>query len=150
MLEAMWLDQRGSEILPRPECLRLLAMEASGGGVGRLALSRPGAPVVQPVNFVFRDGLLLVQLGDGFMLDHATGSLVALEVDALDPAAGSAWSVLVRGFARLLEEHEVDALGDDGPHPMAPVPGHRLVAVRPDVVTGRRFPWTASVTTATR
>ena len=140
----MWVDQRGSEIVPRRECLRLLAMEAHAGGVGRIALSRPGAPVVQPVNFSFHEGDVLVRLGDGLLVETAPGSLVAFEVDAVDTAAGIGWSVLVRGLATVLDPAEVARLGTSAPRPMAPQPGDVVVAVRPDVVTGRRFPLAAA------
>jgi len=135
----MWIDQRGSEIIPRPECLRLLALEARASAVGRLALSRAGAPIVQPVNFAYHRGDVLVRLGDGFLVESVPGSLVAFEVDGVDTEAGSAWSVLVRGLARRLDPSEIVRLGALGPQPLAPQPGHELIAVRPDVVTGRRF-----------
>ncbi len=136
----MWIDQRGSEILSRPECLRLLALEARTGGVGRLALSRPGAPIVQPVNFGYHRGDLLVRLGAGFMVQAVPGRLVALEVDSVDDTAGVAWSVLVRGLARLRRGDEADLPADVGPQPMAPIPGEQLVVVRPDVVTAAASP----------
>lgn len=137
---AMWIDQRGSEILARPECLRLLALEAKARGIGRLALSRPDAPIVQPVNFAYHQGELLVVLGGGFMVEAAPGQLVALEVDGVDHRSMVGWSVLVRGLARLLGGRVSDLPAGRSPVPLAPVPGERLLAVRPDVLTGRRFP----------
>lgn len=136
----MWVDQRGSEILPRPECLRLLALESRAEGIGRLAVSRSEAPIVHPVNFAYYRGELFVLLGDGFMLEVAPGQLVALEVDGIDHQATRAWSVVVRGLARLVDRRTLDLPADRAPAPLAPVPGEHLLAIRPDVVTGRRFP----------
>ena len=143
MLGVMWIDQRGSEILSRPECLRLLALEAKVGGIGRLAVSRQGAPIVQPVNFVYRGGELFVLLGEGLLWDTAPGQLVALEVDKVDGEAGVAWSVLVRGLARAVGSAGPGMSGGESPRPLAPVPGNHLVSLRVDVVTGRRFPLVA-------
>lgn len=135
----MWIDQRGSEILGRPECLRLLALEAEAGGVGRLAVSREGAPLVRPVNFAYHGGELLVLLGDGYLGEVVPDQLVAFEIDRVDTTAGLAWSVLVRGYARRLHP-EADFGAGAWPRPLAPIPGDRLVAIRTDVVSGRRFP----------
>ncbi|MGA2521845.1 MAG: pyridoxamine 5'-phosphate oxidase family protein [Acidimicrobiales bacterium] len=135
----MWVDQRGSEIISLNECLRLLAMAAKRGAVGRLAVSRQEAPLIQPVNFAYRDRRVLVRLGSGAMESAAIGGLVAFEVDDLDREAGRAWSVLVRGLAVALDEPE--RLGDAhvAPVPLVPSPGDTMLAIRLDVVTGRRF-----------
>jgi hypothetical protein len=135
----MWVDRRGSEIIPLGECLRLLAVAAKQGEVGRLAVSRDQAPLVQPVNFSYRDRKIFVRLGTGAMGSTATGNLVAFEVDHLDRHMGQAWSVLVRGLAMAVEHGE--RLGDShlAPTPLVPSPGDLILAIRLDVVTGRRF-----------
>jgi len=135
----MWVDQRGSEIIPMGECLRLLATAAKAGAVGRLAVSGPQAPVVQPVNFTYRDRSVVVRLGEGAMAAAAEGNLVAFEADELDRRAGVAWSVLVRGLAVVVEEPERLGMAHLAPVPLVPNPGDRILAIRPDVVTGRRF-----------
>ncbi len=44
-----WIDQRGSEVLGRNECLRLLAVLAvRAGGVGRVGLVDAGHAVPPP------------------------------------------------------------------------------------------------------
>lgn len=131
----MWIDQRGSEILEAPECFRLLALAAKEDGVGRIAVSRRGAPIVQPVNFAYCDHGLLVRLGDGAMADAASGSLVAFEVDRVARSGSEAWSVLVRGLALEPEDPSPGyAVG-----PFVSIPGHRVLFIRADVVTGRRL-----------
>ena len=134
----MWIDGSGTTVLPAAECKRLLAITSKGGGVGRLAVATEQAPVVVPVNFSLRDGQVLVRTGTGFLSQAAAGQLVAFEVDQVDWAAGTAWSVLVRGLATLIESpspSEIDGLV----HPLVPEPGNMLLVVRPDLVTGRSF-----------
>ena len=135
----MWIDQRGSEILSRTECLRLVATGAHQGLVGRLGISRPGAPLVLPLSFSFVDGAVVVCLGPGRTAEVVTGALVAFETDRVDPASGEAWAVLVRGLATELSADEVARSAGALPHPRVANPGNRFVRIRPDVVTGRRF-----------
>lgn len=138
----MWMDARGSDILPRPECLRLLAVAAEEGDVGRLGLVPVGdeaqTPVVVPINFDVHDDELEFRVGTGLLARSARGRLVAFEIDRVDRSAGQAWSVLVRGFARLV------APDDRSTRPVAaPLvldPGHGMLTLRCDLVTGRRFP----------
>jgi Pyridoxamine 5'-phosphate oxidase len=141
----VWIDQRGSEILGQAECLRLLALGAKEDGVGRLAVSRADAPIVQPVNFTYHEHQILIRLGEGFMADAAHGALVAFEVDRFDQGASVAWSVLVRGLATVVAEEDATALAEAAPRPVVPTPGLILLSIRPDAVTGRRFPVTGAV-----
>lgn len=141
MLGIVWIDQRGAEMLDRAECLRLLAIAAQRDGFGRIAVSRPGAPVVQPANFRLHEGLVVVRLGDGFMAGAAEGQLVAFEADGIDRHAHEgggavAWSVLVRGLATRVD---ADGWRQHGPQPFVPVPGDAFLTIRPDVISGRRF-----------
>jgi hypothetical protein len=136
----MWIDQRGSEILDRPECLRLLAAAAKEDHVGRLAITDGQSPLVVPLNFVFHDGGVLVRIGPGRISEKVPGALVAFEVDRVETDRGMAWSVLVRGLASTADPGE-GAI----PEPLVPEPGHLVLFIRPDVVTGRRFHLTTGV-----
>jgi hypothetical protein len=49
-----------------------------------------------------QDVEVVVRVGMGFFSHAAAGQLVAFEVDHVDPDGGTAWSVLVRGLARLI------------------------------------------------
>ncbi len=138
-MASVWIDERGSEVLQRSECLRLLAMEARGLGVARIAVSTDGAPIVIPVNYAYHEGGLLVRLGPGLLGQLVPGSLVAVEVDHVDVTARRAWSVLVRGLATKVDPADLGRFGSHLPHPLAPEPGHLYVHVRADVATGRRF-----------
>lgn len=135
----MWIDQHGSEVLQRNECLRLLALVANEGGVCRLAVATSGAPIIVPLNFAYENEGVLIRVAKGTITDIAFGSLVAIEVDRADEGAGEAWSVLLRGFARVLSPDDSAASHRRLPRPLVPTPGDLLVFVRGDDVTGRRF-----------
>ena len=131
-------------MLPRAECLRLVALAGKQRAVGRLAISTEGAPLVQPVNFAFEGGQVLVRIGEGFMGGAVPGRMVAFEVDGAGAGSGAghdvAWSVLVRGHATAMPGTGVPVASFvPSPMPAVPRPGDRLVAIRPYVVTGRRF-----------
>jgi nitroimidazol reductase NimA-like FMN-containing flavoprotein (pyridoxamine 5'-phosphate oxidase superfamily) len=136
----MWLDQRGSEVLGRNECLRLLAVHA--GGVGRVGLvGNTGGVVIEPVIYRVLDGDVLIQVGPGSLLDAARRpSAVAFETDHLDLGGRQAWSVLVRGLATVIDDRR-RAAGARPPaaRPLVPVPGDTLVRIRTDILSGRRF-----------
>ena len=133
----MWIDQRGSEVLAEAECHQLLAMAAKEAAIGRLAVNGEGAPIVVPVNFAVQDHQILIRIGAGTLADLAIGHLVAFEIDEGTRAASRAWSVLVRGLASMVETTVKDP--NQLPHPLVQTPGDPVLAVRPDVVSGRRF-----------
>jgi uncharacterized protein len=134
----MWIDGKGSTVLPTVECKRLLALRAKEGGVGRLGIATDQAPAVIPVNFTFHGDEILARVGAGFLSSTAAGHLVAFEVDNVDTEAGIAWSVLVRGLATLIESPTEVELASAA-IPLVPEPGDMVLIIRPDIVTGRRF-----------
>ncbi|MFT6291387.1 MAG: nitroimidazol reductase NimA-like FMN-containing flavoprotein [Ilumatobacter sp.] len=109
--------------------------------VGRLAIQVDGAPDIFPINFVV-DGLTLVfRTKAGTKLAGATLlNAVAFEIDGYEPRRGSAWSVVVKGRARLVdgltERHQTASL------PLIPwvdPDKPEFVRIVPLVTTGRRF-----------
>ncbi|MGD0312574.1 MAG: pyridoxamine 5'-phosphate oxidase family protein [Acidimicrobiales bacterium] len=134
----MWIDAKGSTVLPIAECKRLLAVAAKEGWVGRLGIATDQAPVVIPVNFTLHESHVLVRMGSGYVSQAAAGQLVAFEVDHVDGKAGGAWSVLVRGLATLIETPTDSELGAAAA-PLVPQPGDKVLTIRPDILTGRRF-----------
>lgn len=131
-----WIDLRGSEVLSRNECIRLLALHA--GGVGRIGLIESGRVIIEPVNYRMLDDEILLQIGPGWKLEVTDPpSIVSFEVD--DVGMPAAWSVLVRGLARPIDEGVAARGRPRGARPWVPEPGSSFVAIRPDVVSGRRF-----------
>jgi len=131
----MWIDARGSEVLALPECRRLLALGVKQGRHAHLGIpTTGGAPLVLPVDFAVYGPDVTVRIGEGMFTNISEAPLVSLQVDGVD--GGRLWSVLVRGLA---VEEDAAALGTHLPVPRVAVPGHRIVRIRADVVTGRRF-----------
>jgi nitroimidazol reductase NimA-like FMN-containing flavoprotein (pyridoxamine 5'-phosphate oxidase superfamily) len=90
------------EILSEAECLRLIA----GAEIGRIAFTGRYGPAVLPVNFRLREGVIYFRTTPHSPLDEdlQTGIadadyVVAFEVDELDPATRTGWSVLIQGSA---------------------------------------------------
>ena len=134
----MLIDRKGSTVLGPPECRQLLAMAAKLGRIGRIGVATDQAPVVVPVNFTVHDEDIHIRFGPGFISKRADGALVAFEVDQVDPVDGWAWSVLVRGLAHVIASPTAAEL-DSAATPLVPEPGHLVLVIRPDLLTGRRF-----------
>ena len=134
----MDLDRNGLERLSEPECLALLGSTK----LGRVGLSVDALPVVLPVCFVLVGREILIRTGEGSKLDAAwKGSIVAFEADSLDGPGDQGWSVMVQGPAEVLGSPL--ELSDRALALPAPLPGNEsdlLVAVRCDLVSGRRLP----------
>ena len=128
----------GLEVIPRKECLLLLA----GQKVGRLGFVVDGQPMVLPVNYAVHGDVVVFRTGEGSMLGAAHATKVAFEVDDVDTDAGSGWSVVVQGVTE-----EISGTGDwfaetlrahAGPT-WIPAPTVHYVCIRPHVISGRRL-----------
>jgi nitroimidazol reductase NimA-like FMN-containing flavoprotein (pyridoxamine 5'-phosphate oxidase superfamily) len=125
--------------LDRAECERLLATRQ----VGRLAVVVGQSPHLIPVNYATPGGAVIVfRTATGTVLTEASLREVAFEIDEIDPAAHTGWSVEVRGFGRDIS----DALDDESVGlrrlPLETwAPGDRQAWFRifPQAVTGRRL-----------
>ena len=133
----MEVDRNGLEVLERDECLRLLGTAT----LGRIGVSSGALPTVLPVNFRFDGRRILFRTGVGTKLDAATqNAVVAFEVDEIDAIAHTGWSVVVRGVARELADP--DELLEAQRPPLARWASgedHRVVAISPEIVSGRRI-----------
>ena len=123
--------------LSRPECLELLRTAR----FGRIGVSVDALPAIFPVYVTLLDDDIVFRTVPGTKLHAAAnGAIVAVEVDRVDEGNGIGWSVLVRGIARELPDgpqataarEQLDTTWIDGA-------GEHLVAVRTDLVTGRRL-----------
>jgi nitroimidazol reductase NimA-like FMN-containing flavoprotein (pyridoxamine 5'-phosphate oxidase superfamily) len=131
------VDSNGLEVLPRDECVALLASAT----VGRIAITANALPVILPVNFVLFDDHIVVRTGRGTKLDAATrNTVVAFEVDELDYADMTGWSVVVTGVARELTAPDELAVVSATPAARwAPGPAGRYIAISTDMISGRRI-----------
>ncbi|MED7955075.1 pyridoxamine 5'-phosphate oxidase family protein [Streptomyces sp. BE303] len=118
-----------------PECWGRLAP----GGVGRVAFTTAEGPVVLPVNYRVLDGSLLFRTSARGVLATVLGARIAFEVDRIDDASRTGWSVLAMGRATAFDEPEAieHLVRRDGPDPWAGGPRDVWVRLRPASVTGR-------------
>src|SRR5436190_12421372 len=92
------LQSEGLEILDESECRSLLELQR----VGRVIVVVEGAAAVFPVNYGVVGGDIVFFTGQGTKLREAARSgLVTFEVDAIDLASCTGWSVMVVGTAEL-------------------------------------------------
>ncbi|HEY3485916.1 MAG TPA: pyridoxamine 5'-phosphate oxidase family protein [Ilumatobacteraceae bacterium] len=127
----------GMQVLGEAECWELLR----GAEVGRVAVAIMNHPDIFPINYVVDHGTIVFRTNEGTKLAASVlGPAVAFEVDGYDPAAGEAWSVVVKGraveIAQMLERF---AAADLPLFPWHAEPKYRFVRIEPDEVTGRRF-----------
>lgn len=124
------------EEVSRAECLNLLAL----GQIGRVGLLVDGEPVVLPVNYALDGDSVLFRTSERSVLRQASMSKVAFEVDHIDEAARTGWSVLVRGRAD--DIHDAIDATSARLRRLALVtwaPGERQYwfVIRPHAITGR-------------
>jgi len=97
------------EVLDSHECWALLA----GTPVGRVAFVEAGEPMILPVNHAVDGRRIVFRTLRGSLLHEALmRKPVAFQVDGVDAAARTGWSVVVRGVADLAAEPDkLDHLG---------------------------------------
>jgi|SRR5579884_2360929 len=132
--------QTGMEIMDREECLRLLA----GHSFGRLAVNlRSEIPIIRPVNYVFdeRTESILFRTDSGAKFRGVILSpKAAFEIDGIDPARRTGWSVIVTGSVeRVTNFHELERFGRLGLDPWAPGERPNWVRIRVWRISGRRI-----------
>jgi uncharacterized protein len=133
----MTSPQPGAAELAVHECLRLLRTVT----VGRLAIAGDEHPEVFPINYVVDHGTVVFRTAPGTKLSALTAhSNVTFEADAYEPAAGEAWSVVIKGRAvPITSVHErVESL-DLPLFPWHTSPKPHFVRIEPVATTGRRF-----------
>lgn len=123
------------EILDEEHCRELLLASS----LGRLAVSVGGEPEIFPVNFIATGDRVLFRTAEGTKLvELSVNSRVAFEVDDVGP--DYAWSVVVKGTARILDKQsEIDAADELKLHSLIPTLKYIYVEIVPSELTGRRF-----------
>jgi nitroimidazol reductase NimA-like FMN-containing flavoprotein (pyridoxamine 5'-phosphate oxidase superfamily) len=127
----------GIEVIERGECMELLR----AGEVARIAVVDAGHPVIFPVNYAMDGEHIVFRTAPGTKLDASVrGAPVCVEIDWTDPASRSAWSVVVTGWARLVETPEERARAEAlDLRPWSEHPKDHFVTVFPERVSGRRL-----------
>jgi nitroimidazol reductase NimA-like FMN-containing flavoprotein (pyridoxamine 5'-phosphate oxidase superfamily) len=127
----------GAELLDRDECLRMLARCT----FGRIGITSRGLPVVLPVNYRLVGDQIVFRTGHGSKLEAATSNtVVAFEVDEIDPLSHAGWSVMATGEARkVTKPEELDLLDGVGIPHWASAEGDSTVVVSTELLSGRRI-----------
>jgi nitroimidazol reductase NimA-like FMN-containing flavoprotein (pyridoxamine 5'-phosphate oxidase superfamily) len=127
----------GMTVLEPDQCFALLR----GTTVGRLAVAINAEPDIFPINFVVDHGTVVFRTAEGTKLAASVlGRAVAFEADGYDPAAGEAWSVVIKGRAiEVAHLHELLEASDLPLFPWSTWPKPRFVRIVPTTTTGRRF-----------
>lgn len=126
--------------LTRHECLELLG----SNGFGRLAVIGEGqAPIIRPVNYMFDEATqsVVFRTASGSKFHGlARATHAAFEVDSIDVANRTGWSVIIVGVTEeVTSPPEVRRLGDLGLDSWAPGDKHHWVRIRARTVSGRRI-----------
>lgn len=131
------------EELSESESLSLAAQAE----IGRIGFTGRSGPIVLPVTYKMVDGALVFRTQEGGALseDLRTGIAdadykVAFEIDEIDPATRTGWSVLIQGGARNVEdEGERATVRAAGVEPWVGGERGAYVRITPTRVTGRRI-----------
>jgi nitroimidazol reductase NimA-like FMN-containing flavoprotein (pyridoxamine 5'-phosphate oxidase superfamily) len=134
------MDEDVIKVLTHEQCWEVLRTEE----FGRLAFALLDEIHITPINYaVDGEGLLFRSAEGSKLLGIVMGSAVAFEVDQYDEEW--ARSVVVRGRARVLDEHEEHRAENVPLRPWVPTLKYNVVEITPQVVSGREFhldrPW---------
>lgn len=118
------------------ECWQLLEEPV---GIARVVWATERGPAIVPVNYAVADGALWFQTTPGSRLAReCEGRSILVEIDDVDPATSSGWSVIVTGVAEYVAMSAVpDILGGLQVWPRGE--HTQFVRLAPDEVTGRRL-----------
>src|SRR4051794_24449948 len=107
--------------------------------VGRLVVSTPNFPTLEPVSFTLVEGEIVVAVRAGSVGDALpAGSPVAFEADVLDRSRHEGWNVVVHGRVEDLDA-DVTALARPRLSPWPPAVGDRLIRIRSTRLAGQRI-----------
>ncbi|HJQ48393.1 MAG TPA: pyridoxamine 5'-phosphate oxidase family protein [Amycolatopsis sp.] len=122
--------------LTRRECLRLLG----SAQIGRLGFCEDALPTIRPVNFALHGTDIIVRTMAGGAISKVAGAVVAFEVDDIDAATHTGWSVVVIGKAEPVTQIDtLVTLADPVRRPWAPGERSCFLRIRVELVSGRRL-----------
>ena len=133
----MYSDGSALEQLSKDECLQLMASVS----VGRIIYTRRALPAVELVNFAFDHGDIIIRTEGGGKLAAATQhSVVAFEVDRLDAAQQTGWSVTAIGESQeVTDSGDIARLKAIGLSSWAAGVRDHFIRISPEILNGRRL-----------
>lgn len=138
-MKSLPTDHAGLEVLSLHDCFRLLRSVP----LGRVGFFIDGEVVILPVNYLVDGQDVIFRTGDGSKLSSLpSGHLVGFEADDYSAARRSGWSVVINGFAEVVEsDAEVERLEALGLDTWGTVGLERSwMRIRPESITGRQTP----------
>jgi uncharacterized protein len=133
------MPQRELEEITADECLALLGTRR----LGRLVYSDDLGPVAVPVNYAMSGERIVIRVGGGAKQRAMEQPLLAFEVDHIDDAEQSGWSVIARGAGQEIPADQVPSLlhtlGRDFPAPWVSGVHNIWLMITPQILTGRRL-----------
>jgi nitroimidazol reductase NimA-like FMN-containing flavoprotein (pyridoxamine 5'-phosphate oxidase superfamily) len=134
----MAIGDRVYEDLSVAECLQLLGAH----NFGRLAVVVDGRPLVFPVNYALEGDAVVFRTAGGTKLSGAALGHVAFEIDHIDEATQTGWSVIVQGVGNditsTFDEHS-ERLRALMVQPWVPGEHAHWVGILAQTVSGRRL-----------
>lgn len=122
--------------LTEAECLDLLKTEV----VGRLVFTENALPAIRPVNFMLAGRDVVIRTVPEAWTHRVAGAVVAFEVDRIDSAAHTGWSVVLLGTATALTDaEELRRVTAVGPRLWDTRRSDHYLRIRPGQFTGRRL-----------
>jgi hypothetical protein len=127
------------ERLSRYDCWQLLSEVAGAAAIARIVWSGPDGMAIVPMNYTVADGIIWFQTAsDSSLARESRDQQVLVEIDQIDPASHTGWSVVVSGVATCLpSEQDPGLLGSLQVWPQGP--RDLLLKVEPQELTGRRL-----------
>jgi nitroimidazol reductase NimA-like FMN-containing flavoprotein (pyridoxamine 5'-phosphate oxidase superfamily) len=131
------LGARRSVELDRAEALGLLASVS----YGRVVFTLDALPAIRPVNHLLDDGEIIIRTRLSSKLTSAVdpGTVVAYEVDQLDPLRRVGWSVVVTGNARPITDPDRLARYERQLEPWVDMVMDVAIGIETQLVSGVRF-----------
>ena len=130
------IDCNDMVVLDREECNRRLGR----GGVGRVALVADGLPKIFPVNYAVADECIFFLTAPGSKLEAVISrTVMALEVDAVDPFEHGGWSVVATGGSSIVASSEAETVSGLKLRRWAGGGPQTLVRIRVEDVSGREI-----------
>ncbi|AGE36100.1 MULTISPECIES: pyridoxamine 5'-phosphate oxidase family protein [Corynebacterium] len=123
------------EILKEDEALELMGNQQ----LGRLVVRIKDDFDIYPLNYVVNEGKIYFRTAEGSKLFTVSiNERVLFEAD--DHTEDKAWSVIVKGSARILQKTDEIQKADELPlKPWLPTLKYNYVEITPEEISGRRF-----------
>jgi hypothetical protein len=133
----MYSDGSALQRLSRDQCLTLMASVP----VGRIIYTRRALPAVELVNFALDQGDIVIRTDRSGKLAAATrGTVVAFEVDQVDLAGQTGWSVTAIGpSTEVTDLGELARLRTIGLKSWAPGERDHFIRISPVMLNGRNL-----------